>query len=130
MPQVHVVLNWYSSLITRYIRFYQNSGAMVMVFNTTFNNSSVISWIKVSFIDRGNQRKPLTCHKSLTNFITQCCIEYTSPWGGSELTTLVAIDTDCIYVVVNPTTYDDGEYICSSTYRWPVTFNSRGYQII
>ena len=24
-------------------------------------------------------RKPLTCHKSLTNFITQCCIEYTSP---------------------------------------------------
>ena len=23
--------------------------------------------------------KPLTCRMSLTNFITQCCIEYTSP---------------------------------------------------
>jgi hypothetical protein len=27
--------------------------------------------------------------KSLTNFITNCCIEYTSPWTGLELTTLV-----------------------------------------
>ena len=25
--------------------------------------------------------QPLTCRKSLTNFITQCCIEYTSSWG-------------------------------------------------
>jgi hypothetical protein len=24
-----------------------------------------------------------------------CCIEYTSPWAGFELTTLVMIDTDC-----------------------------------
>jgi len=53
----------------------------------------------VSFIGAGNQstqRKPLICHKSLTNFITQCCIEYTSPWVGFELTTLVVIGTDCI----------------------------------
>jgi hypothetical protein len=38
--------------------------------------------VAVSFIGGGNLstwRKPLTCHKSLTNFITQCCIEYTSP---------------------------------------------------
>jgi hypothetical protein len=44
----------------------------------------------VSFIDGGNRstrKKPLTCRKSLTNFITYCCIEYTSPWMGFELTT-------------------------------------------
>jgi hypothetical protein len=38
--------------------------------------------VAVSFIGGGNLstwRKPLTCHKSRTNFITQCCIEYTSP---------------------------------------------------
>jgi hypothetical protein len=34
-------------------------GVQVMVFNATFNNISVISW-----------RKPPTCRKSLTNFIT------------------------------------------------------------
>jgi hypothetical protein len=33
--------------------------------------------------------------KSLTNFITYCCVEYTSPWMGFELTTLVVIGTDC-----------------------------------
>jgi len=29
----------------------------------------------VSFIGGANRRKPPTCHKSLTNFITQCCID-------------------------------------------------------
>ena len=33
--------------------------------------------------------------KSLTNFITQCCIEYILPRAGVKLTTLVVIDTDC-----------------------------------
>jgi len=40
-----------------------------MVLKATFNNISVA----VSFIAGGNQstqKKPLTCHKSLTNFIT------------------------------------------------------------
>jgi hypothetical protein len=40
-----------------------------------------------SFIGEGNQstrRKPLTCCKSLTNFITWCCIEYTSPGWDSN----------------------------------------------
>jgi hypothetical protein len=43
-----------------------------MVFNATFNNISVISWWSVLF-GRGNRstrRKPPTCHKSLTNFIS------------------------------------------------------------
>ena len=65
-----------------------------MVFNATFNNISVISWQSV-FIGGGNRRKPPTCRKSLTNFITQCCIEYTSPSVGFELTALVLIGTDC-----------------------------------
>ena len=64
-----------------------------MVVNTTFTNISVIS---VSFIGGINQRKLPTCRKSLTNFITLCSIEYTSPRTGFELTTLVVIGTDCI----------------------------------
>jgi hypothetical protein len=38
---------------------------------------------------RGGQFYWWTCRKSLTNFITYCCIEYTSPWMGFELTILV-----------------------------------------
>ena len=69
----------------------------VMVFNTTFNNVSVI--VVVSFIGEGNRstwRKPPTCHKSLTNFIILSCIEYSSPSAGLEVTTPVVIGTDCI----------------------------------
>ena len=29
--------------------------------------------------NRSTHRKPSTCNKSLTNFITECCIVYTSP---------------------------------------------------
>jgi len=53
-----------------------------ILYNATFGN--YFSYIMtVSFIGGGNQstwRKPLTCRKSLTNFITLCCIEYTSQW--------------------------------------------------
>ena len=52
--------------------------------------------MKVSFIGGGNRRKPQTCIKSLANSITKCRIEYTSPWAGFELPTLVVICTDCI----------------------------------
>jgi hypothetical protein len=41
------------------------------------------------------QRKQPTCRKSLTNFITQYCIEYTWSWMGLEFTTLVVVGTDC-----------------------------------
>ena len=49
-------------------------GLVVMVFNATFNNSSVIS--RRRFNCWRKRRKPPTCHKSLANFITKCCIEY------------------------------------------------------
>jgi len=43
----------------------------LMVFDATFNNISVTLYIvMVSFIGGGNRRKPPTCRKSLTNFIT------------------------------------------------------------
>jgi hypothetical protein len=48
-------------------------GLGFMVFNTTFNHH----------------------RKSLTNFTTLCCIEYTLPWTGFELTILLVIVTDC-----------------------------------
>jgi hypothetical protein len=69
--------------------------------------------VAISFIGGGNQstqRKPPTCRKSLSNFITYCCIEYTLPWTGFELTTLVVIGTDCTgscksnYHTINTTT--------------------------
>jgi len=53
----------------------------------------------VSFIGggkRNTRRKPRTCRKTLTNFITSWCVKYTSPWAGFELTTSGVIGTDCI----------------------------------
>ena len=68
-----------------------------VVFNATFNNISAISWRSVLWVEETGStlRKPPTCRKSLTNFITECCIEYTSPWTRFELTTLKVIGTDC-----------------------------------
>jgi hypothetical protein len=71
-----------------YCKFYflmhtmiNNIRVRVMVNNATFNN--ILSYIvAICFIDGGNRstwRKPPTCRKSLTSFITYCCIEYTSP---------------------------------------------------
>ena len=43
-----------------------------MVFNTTFNNITVILWWSVLLVKETQSiwRKPPTCYKSLTNFIT------------------------------------------------------------
>jgi hypothetical protein len=70
---------------------YQVYGIRFMEFNANFNNISVISWPSVLF---WLGEKPLTYRKSLTNFITWCCIDYTSTWNGFELTILVVIGTD------------------------------------
>ena len=79
---VNVQKNRLKWVISLYIWF---MGVWVMVFNATFNNISVILWL--SFIGGGNQstqRNLLTCRKSLTNFITWCCIKYTSPEQDSN----------------------------------------------
>ena len=58
---------------------------------------SVFICLFACFIDGGNRRiriKPPTCRKSLTNFITQFCIEYNSSWARFEFTTLVVIGPD------------------------------------
>jgi hypothetical protein len=47
-----------------------------MVLNATFNYISVYI-VAVSFISGGNRRISPTCRKSLTNFFTECCVEFT-----------------------------------------------------
>ena len=64
-----------------------------MVFNAIFNNISVMSWRLALLVEETvENHRPV---KSLTIFITSCCIQYTSPWTGFELTTLVVMGTDC-----------------------------------
>jgi hypothetical protein len=62
-----------------------------MVFNATFNNISAKSWRLVLLVKEtgvpGENHRPATSHWQT--------IEYTSPWTGFELTTLVVIGTDC-----------------------------------
>jgi len=75
-----------------------------MVFNATFNNISVISW--QSFFGGGNsnwitKRKPPACRKSLAKWHHIMLYRVHLTIIGFELTTLVAIGTDCI---VNLTT--------------------------
>jgi hypothetical protein len=69
-----------------------------MVFDATFNDISAILWWLVLLVEEnwvpGENHKPVASH-----WQTLCCIEYTSPWTGFELTTLLAIaytiGTDC-----------------------------------
>ena len=61
----------------------------VMVFNNTVNNISAISWRSLLLVKESKAKYPektTNLPKSLTNLITQCCIEYTSPSVGFELT--------------------------------------------
>jgi len=54
-----------------YAVYFEKKMFRFMVFNATFNNISVISWQSVLLMEEiGVQRKPHTCRKSLTNFIT------------------------------------------------------------
>jgi hypothetical protein len=50
-----------------------------MVFNTTFNNISAISWQSILSVEETKSTWRKSCRKSLTNFITLFCIQYTSP---------------------------------------------------
>jgi hypothetical protein len=69
---LYVVIFFVTAVYTRTpVMFSQNFGYVslyiyLMVFNATFNNISVILWRSTS----RTRRKPPTCRKSLTNFIT------------------------------------------------------------
>jgi hypothetical protein len=70
-----LIRNWayprYSLFVFSFL-YFVILGVMVMVFNATFNNISVILW----FIGGGNwstRRKPPTSRKSLINFIRVRC---------------------------------------------------------
>jgi hypothetical protein len=65
-----------------------------MVFNTTFNNISVILWRSILLMEKN--RVPGENHRPVTDKLYhKCCIEYTLQWTRFELTTLVVIGTDC-----------------------------------
>ena len=66
----------------------------IVVYNVYFSYMMAVNFIEGG--NRSTRKNPPTCQKSLTNFITYCSIEYTSPWRGIELTTLVVIGTDYI----------------------------------
>ena len=95
---------------------------VVLVFNATFNNISVISWWSVLLVEqnRSTRRKLSTCRKSLTNFITWYCIEYTSP----ERDSLVMKSTDSIgscqsnHYTITTTTVPYNYGTCSSLLYW------------
>ena len=79
-------------------------GLWVMVFNTTFNNISVISWqsallVEETGVPKENYR-PVTSHWQ------------TLAWAGFNLTTLVVIGTDFIVT-------------CKSNYHTVTTIQSR-----
>jgi hypothetical protein len=62
-----------------------------MVFNTIFNNISVISWRSILLVEetgvpRENHR-PVASHWQILSH--KCCIEYTLPCTGFKLTTFV-----------------------------------------
>jgi hypothetical protein len=79
--------------------------AKVMLVNAPFNNISFISWRSVSLVggNRSTRRKPTSCRESLTNFITWCCIEHTSPDRDSN-SQFEWWYAPIAYIVVNPTT--------------------------
>jgi len=54
------------------------------------SNISIVSCRSVLLVEETEMRgwKPPTYRKSPTNFITWCCIEYSSQWAVFELTKL------------------------------------------
>jgi len=65
-----------------------------MVFNSTFNNISVISWLSVLFVEE--TRVPKENHRTLTNFYHIVLYRVNLTCVGFKLTTLLVIGTDGI----------------------------------
>ena len=75
-----------------------------MVYNTTFNYISAISWRSVLFVEEtgvtGENHRPAASHWQT---LSHNAVSSTPAWARFELTTLVLIGTES-KVVVNPTT--------------------------
>ena len=80
-------------IFPHHIQFSLYLRVTVRMLNTTFNNISAISWRLISLVEEtwvpGENHRPAASH-----WQTLCCIEYTSPWAGFKLTTLVVKCTD------------------------------------
>ena len=101
-----------------------------MVFNDTFNNSSVISWWSVLLgeetgVPRENRRLAASHWPSISHNVVS--IKCNSPWAGFELITLVVIGTDCTcscksnYHTVTTTLAHLGAVGCKSNYHTVTT---------
>ena len=79
--------------------FWMKQVPVVIVFNTFFNNISVMSWQSVLLVEEtgipGENHRPVTSYWQTLSY-RGCCIEYTTPRVGFELTILVVIGTNCI----------------------------------
>ena len=68
------------------------------MYNATFNNNSVISWLSVSLAEE--TRRPRENHRPVASLMTNDkfyhILLYTLPWLRFELTTSVVIGIDCI----------------------------------
>jgi len=67
----------------------------LMVFNTTFNNISAISWRSVLLVEETGGPRETTDLSQVTDKLYHIML-YTSPWSRFKLTTSVVIGTDCI----------------------------------
>ena len=95
-----------------------------MVFNATLNDISIISWWLVLLVEETGvleENHQSTFRKSLTNFITWCCIEYTSPWA--PLPRGWRVERLLIYHIVN------GLVAILIKGRWPLVPRRQGYMV-
>ena len=61
--------------------------SVILLLPLFVNNISAISWWSVLFFggNRSTRWNLLNCRKSLTNFITYCCIKYSSLWDKHDM---------------------------------------------
>jgi len=80
---------------------------LAMMLNDTFKQyfSHTMAVSIIGGENQSTQRMPVTFHK--LNIYPIKLIEYTSPWAGLELTTLVVIGTECICSLKLPCDHDD-----------------------